>query len=204
MRVASVVAISILAGLAVGATAHAAPKKKKAREPSALVLVIDRSGSMVGPKLDAAKQAAIASISSLHRNDQVAVIAFNTEAHTFAALQRSANRKQIAKEVERILGAGGTHINPGLEAAFAALRDLKARTKHVIVLSDGEAPHDGLRELIANMRTAKITVSTVAIPGADLSLLDMISDEGGGRTYRVTDLRKLTQVFVTETKLALQ
>lgn len=31
-----------------------------------------------------------------------------------------------------------------------------------------------------------------------------ISGEGGGRTDRVTDLKKLSQVFVTETKLALQ
>ena len=48
-----------------------------------------------------------------------------------------------------------------------------------------------------------IIVSTVAVQGADEAMLKMISDEGGGRAYKIgDDLSKLSAVFVDEVKIA--
>ncbi len=179
----------------------AAPKKAP---PKALVLVIDRSGSMQGPKLEAAKNAVLAAISSTNPADTVAVVAFDSEASVYVRPQPSSNRTRIADDVARLTSGGGTNIFPGLKEAFELLQPVKAAKKHVIVLSDGEAPSDGLVELVEEMVAAKITVSTVGVEGADVDLLKKISDAGGGRFYEVKDLKSLSKVFVKETAVAFR
>ena len=49
-----------------------------------------------------------------------------------------------------------------------------------------------------------MTVSTVAVEGADDTLLKQISTDGGGRMYKVTDLKRLSETFVKETEVALK
>jgi Ca-activated chloride channel family protein len=66
----------VLALAAFAAVADAAPKRK----PGAVVVVIDRSGSMQGPKLEAAKAAALATLDALAPDDQIAIVAFDSEA----------------------------------------------------------------------------------------------------------------------------
>lgn len=177
---------------------------KQARQSSALVLVIDRSGSMQGPKLEAVKTAAAAAASALHPDDQIAIVAFDSEAQTFVKLQPSRNRAQIAKDLARLTSGGGTNVFPGLEEASDILTAVKAKTKHVILLSDGEAPTAGISELVKAMRKANVTISTVAVDGADETLLRLISTEGGGRFYKVADLKQLSQTYVKETKVAIK
>jgi Ca-activated chloride channel homolog len=193
MRVAMLLAL-------VASTAVAAPKK---HEPGALVLVIDRSGSMQGPKLEAAKKATLAAIATLHPDDTVTVIAFDSESTVYVKPQPAANKKAIEDDLKKLLSGGGTNIFPGLKEAYELLQTQKVKTKHVILLSDGEAPYDGLPELVDDMVASKITISTVAVPGADEKLLDDISKRGLGRAYKVSDMSKLAPTFVKETQLAL-
>ena len=78
------------------------------------------------------------------------------------------------------------------------IRD-SAKVKHVILLSDGEAPYDGLVELVQDMRSARITVSVVGVTGADRNLLSMIADNGDGRLYMTDDIGALPRIFMKET-----
>ena len=71
--------------------------------------------------------------------------------------------------------------------------------KHVIVLSDGNAPYDGLGELADDMRAARITVSAVGIGDADKNLLQLLSERGDGRLYMTDDLASLPRIFMKET-----
>jgi hypothetical protein len=66
-------------------------------------------------------------------------------------------------------------------------------------LSDGEAPYDGLVELVQDMRSARITVSVVGVTGADRNLLSMIADNGDGRLYMTDDIGALPRIFMKET-----
>ncbi len=77
----------------------------------------------------------------------------------------------------------------------------------MILLSDGEAPYEGITDLVKEMRKDKVTISTVAVEGADEVLLQDISKQGGGRFQKVTDLKTLSQTYVKElgeAKLALK
>lgn len=187
-------------------TVVAAPKAKaKAKHvPGAIVIVIDKSGSMHGSKMDTVKDAIVASVKALNPEDRVAVVVFDSEAHVLVQLQRAANRTRIGAEVARLQSGGGTNIFPGLKEAFELLNQSPQARKHVVLLSDGEAPTDGIDDLVKNMRDGKMTISTVAVEGADEKLLQSISTQGGGRHYKVTDLKLLSSTFVKETQLALK
>lgn len=174
--------------------------QKDREEPDiALVLVIDRSGSMQGPKLEAAKESARVTAEVLSPNDIISVVAFDSEAAVYVRPQRASNRMRISAEISRLQSGGGTNIFPGLREAYEILQGTNAKVKHVILLSDGEAPSDGLVDLVSDMRSARITVSSVGVDGADRNLLSMITDAGDGRLYMVDDIGALPKIFMKET-----
>ncbi len=191
-----------------------APKAR--RSPGALVLVIDRSLTMQGPSLAAMKTAALASVAALAPDDQLAVVAFDSEAEIVVPLQRPAKHARIARAIGSIRPEGGTNLYTGLRAAHSLLAASPTATKHVILMTDGDAPDDGLDALVAEMREAGQTLSILAIPPAPprtatccrsgdhaaRTLMTLLA-KGSGRFYFVDDLPVLARTAAADTRLAL-
>ncbi len=168
----------------------------------AIMLAIDKSGSMQGQKIELAKEAARATAEALGEEDRIGIVAFDQEAKLAVRLQRAGNRFRIASDISHLQASGGTHIYPALELSYQQLLAIPAKIKHVIVMTDGQAPRQGIDTLIRQMRKSGITVSSVGVGSdVDRGLLEMIADRGGGRSYFTDRPETLPRIFVKETKL---
>ena len=177
--------------------------EKRRDEPQvAMVLVLDRSGSMSGLPIEMAKAAAKATADTLASDDLIEVIAFDSTPTRVVRMTPAKHRARIQSDIARIQAGGGTEIFAALDAAYQTLTVTRARRKHVILLTDGQAPHNGIHDLVQAMAAEGITASAVGLgSGIDETLLRMISDGGGGRLYKVADPQSLPRVFTRETEM---
>lgn len=178
--------------------------ERKDEPEVALVIVLDRSWSMAGQVMELCKSAAQAAIEVMADEQTVGVITFNDGFNWDVTLRNvGKNRAAIRKTIAAIEPAGHTLIYPAVEQAFLALKDARARAKHVVLLSDGRSYPDDYEGLVRKMVDAKMTVSSISVgPAADVELLTNIAKWGRGRSYVVEDAREVPQIFVKEAKNA--
>lgn len=177
-------------------------EKEKEKPSLAMVLVIDKSGSMSGLPIELARQAAKASVELLSPNDTIGVIGFDSEPQIICEMTGAASRDAVQASIDSLQAGGGTNLYPAMAAAKEMLEATPAKIRHMICLSDGQtqpADHDSLVEAMAG---EGITVSTVAIADADRQLLARIADLGRGRYYETTDPANVPQIFTKETMQA--
>jgi Mg-chelatase subunit ChlD len=170
--------------------------------PVAIVLLIDRSGSMVGEKLTFAKQAALAVVDKLSENAQVGVIAFDAGFDWILPLQPLDDKKAIAAKISALGAGGGTRFYPALEDAYYALGNSDAAAKHLILLTDGNSTDPTqLPAWLQRIAERHITVSTVAIGrSVDEKMLREIARVGAGRFHQTTRASEVPTIFVEEAK----
>ena len=178
--------------------------EKEQEKPSlALLLLIDRSGSMGGQKLELAKDAARAAVELLGPQDQIGVIAFDDQSYWVSQVHAAADKQYVLDRISTMVAGGGTNIYPAMSEALDALQTTVARLKHLILLTDGISAPGDFAGITAEMAAQRITVSTVAVgEGADQPLLQQIARQGRGRFYYCDKPESIPQVFVKETVTA--
>jgi Mg-chelatase subunit ChlD len=178
-------------------------EKEKEKPSLAMVLVIDKSGSMGGMKMELAKDAAKSAVELLGPRDQVGVVAFDGASYWVSEVHSASDRNYITERISTIQASGGTAIYPGLEDAYEGLSAAVAKLKHVILLTDGHSSPGDFEGMASKMASARITLSTVAVgQGADQNLLETLARIGNGRYYYCEDPQSVPQIFAKETVTA--
>jgi uncharacterized membrane protein len=171
-------------------------------QASALALVIDRSGSMAGEKLELTKSAAIASAELLDDQDYIGVYAFDSSAQPVLPMTKVRNAGDVVGQLSTLSSGGGTNAFPAMMMARQDLNAVKAKVKHMIVLTDGQTTGQGYTTLANECQADGITISTVAIgSGAQISLLQAIAAAGGGKSYVTMDPSAITRIFTQDTMM---
>ncbi len=168
------------------------PPQRAERRPLAIGLVIDRSGSMSGRKLEVTRSCAAFLVQRLAPADQLAIVAYDDEVRLLAPLVRVADgREALLDAIAQIHPGGSTNLSGGyLKGAETLAGADPEALRRVLLLSDGLANVGitdvaRLRQLAARMReTAQVTTSTIGF-GADFDedLMTAMADAGGGTAH---------------------
>lgn len=110
---------------------------KRKHEDLDMILLVDRSSSMRGQKIEVSKSAALATLDLLDREHRLAVVAFDAQPHDVVPLMTVGNKSEAEDLISRMTSSGQTNIYNALLRAQTLLAESKAKTKHIILLSDG-------------------------------------------------------------------
>lgn len=156
------------------------------RMPLNFAIVLDRSGSMKGAKLNAVKQAVQMIIDQMADNDYISVVAFDDTVQIIVPAQPAMDKMGIKMAVERIRDGGGTTMSLGMSTGLNELRKYYSpgTVNRMVLLTDGVTygDTDRCRALADDAARQGITIKTLGI-GADWDedLLDNIGRRSGGQ-----------------------
>ena len=181
------------------------PREPKREEKNrAVVLVIDKSGSMREQnKMLYALEAAKVLVRQLKDNDLLGVVAFDVSPFIVVPMESVGRlRSTFNSQIDRLRPGGQTYIYPALLEAKRQLERQNAAIKHVILLSDGETrgSQSELIDLVSVMKNEmKITVSGIAVGAeADIRLMKRVSQYGGGLFHYTLDPSTLPQIVLQQ------
>lgn len=167
--------------------------------PLNVCIVIDRSTSMTGEKMDVVKSTAIQILRNLRQQDILSVVAFSDRAEVIIPAAYHQDRARLEARIQMIRPSGGTEIFQGLEAgAKEVLQSLDSkRLSHIILLTDGQTYGDEQHclELASKLGERGVGISAMGI-GKEWNdiFLDVLATRTGGSSAYIAepqDIKKL-------------
>jgi len=168
-------------------------------EGTAVVLIIDKSSSMEGRKMELARVAAIGVVENLRPIDQVGVLIFDNSFEWAVPIRRAEDKATIKRLISGITPDGGTQIAPALNEAYRRIRPVMATYKHIVLLTDGISEEGDSLSLAKEAEAQKVTISTVGL-GQDVNrgYLERVALSAGGKSYFLTEPQGLEQLLLRD------
>ncbi len=168
-------------------------------EGTAVVLIIDKSSSMEGRKMELARLAAIGVVDNLRPIDLVGVLIFDNSFQWAVPMRRAEDRTLIKRLISGITPDGGTQIAPALNEAYRRVLPTSATYKHIVLLTDGISEEGDSLDLSREALARRVTISTVGL-GQDVNraYLEKIASTAGGKSYFLNEPAGLEQILLRD------
>ena len=192
----------------------------RGRQALNICLVLDRSTSMQGSRLEQTKSSAQRMIDSLAEDDTLSIVTFSDKAEVVWPSQPLTDPIKTKARVSAIQASGGTEILQGLLAGLAEIEKRRSEyaVNHLILLTDGQTYGDEERCLSVAEEAARhrVGISAMGI-GEDWNdaLLDAIASRCGGVSQYIAStgeiqhflrerLQGLSSVYADNVRLVLK
>jgi Ca-activated chloride channel homolog len=176
------------------------------RLPLNLAAVVDRSGSMHGPKLAYTKQALLFLVDQTAESDRLAVITYDDQVQTLLPSQPVAHKDPLKALLARIESGGSTNLSGGLATGMQQIAPHAGadRLSRVLIMTDGLAnvgvtDPDTLVGWVRTWRQRGVALSTRGV-GDDFNedLLVAMAEAGGGNFQYIADPDQIPAIFAKE------
>jgi Ca-activated chloride channel homolog len=168
-------------------------------EGTCLVLIVDKSSSMEGKKMELARLASIGVVENLRSIDLVGVLIFDNSFQWAIPIRKAEDRQLMKRLIAGVTPDGGTQIAPALAEAYRKIVPIQATFKHIVLLTDGISEEGDSLALSKEAQQQKVTISTVGL-GQDVNraYLEKIAVNAKGRAHFLTDPAGLEQILLRD------
>jgi len=169
--------------------------------PLNVCLVLDRSTSMQGEKMDTVKSAAIQVLRNLRSQDILSVVAFSDRAEVIIPASYLQDRQRLEAKIQMIQPSGATEMLQGLELGVKeVMRSLDSkRINHIVLLTDGHTYGDEQEclDLASKLAEQGIGISGMGI-GQEWNdiFLDLLSTRTGGSSAYITNPQDIKRILL--------
>lgn len=175
------------------------------KPPLELAVVLDRSGSMMGNKMEYAKQGVQLLVDALGPADRLTLIAFDNEIETVFGPATVTDKAALKTKIAGIYPRGSTNLYDSLNAGYAAISGASEQLqRRVIFLTDGVATagntsSDAIKKMSADWNAKHLGLTTIGL-GSDvsISLLRGLAEQGAGNFYYIEKVEAVKEVFTEE------
>lgn len=180
------------------------PLKNAKQPPINLALVVDTSGSMVGPEIEKEKEAVATLVDHMRDGDTLSIVTFGSQAKVIVpAAKLDAKTRAAAKEAIKAMTAQGTtDLAGGLAAGLNQAQQLRSPDgiNRIVLIGDG-VPNDAtpIPGFVASAKQLGIPITTLGL-GADFdeTLMSKVARDSGGTFHFVDSAARVATVFDQE------
>lgn len=183
-----------------------AAEKRGRRTPINAAIVIDRSGSMQGQRIEAAQEGARVALKRLSSDDKIALVAYNHNVDVLSAAAPLRDPERLNAAIDKLEASGTTALYAGVEEGGRQVEEYLSENgvNRVVLLSDGLAnvgpsqPSD-LAALGRKLASKGISVSTIGL-GLDYNedLMQRLAAASDGNHAFVERPSDLAEIFDRE------